>query len=493
MSEARRYVAFDLGAESGRAVVGSLAGEKLELEVMHRFPNGPVRVNDTLHWDAIRIHAELKQGLAAASAQYGESLASIGTDSWGVDFGLLDRTGALLGNPVHYRDARTNGMPEALFKIMPKKKVFQHTGIQIMQINTLYQLFSLVKGRSQLLEIAETMLPMADLQNYFLTGEKAAEFTLATTTQAYDPNASDWSYEILTPCGIPRRIMPEVVAPGSIVGQLYDHIAEECGLRPIPVVAPACHDTAAAVAAAPAEGDDWLFLSSGTWSLLGAELDAPLINDRTYQLNFTNEGGVDGTFRFLKNIMGLWLVQECKRQWAREGEDIDYGELVKLADAAPAFRGVIDPNSEDFLAPGGMPERIAAYLSRTGQTVPESKGGFVRVALESLALCYRHAVEAIQEVTDKTYRVIHVVGGGSQNRLLNQFLADATGLVVKSGPVEATAFGNCLMQAVALGDIGSLAEARRIVRASAMVETFDPSSDRGAWEEAYGRYRDLTA
>lgn len=491
MSEARRYLAFDLGAESGRAIAGTYADGKMSLDVLHRFPNGPVQVADTIFWDVLGIFRELQAGLSAYGAKYGKNLDGIGTDSWGVDFGLLGRDGQLLSNPVHYRDARTDGMPEALFKSVPRKTVYGRTGIQVMQINTLYQLYSMVKNGSPLLDLAESMLCMADLQNYFFTGEKAQEFTLATTTQMYDPNASDWATDMLQTLGLPTGILPDVVAPGSMVGNLRVPVAQACGVTSCPVIAPACHDTAAAVAAVPASGDDWLYLSSGTWSLLGAELSDPLINDSTEKANFTNEGGVDGTFRFLKNITGLWIVQECRRQWERAGQSHGYAELTQMAADAPAFKAVIDPADESFLSPGDMPSRITEFCKRTGQAAPESKGEFVRIALESLALVYRRTAATIEKLTGKSFNTLHIVGGGTQNKLLNQFAADATGLVVKTGPVEATAFGNCLMQAIAIGDIGSLAEAREVVQNSVEVDVYEPASDRGKWDDAYAKLVEL--
>jgi rhamnulokinase len=491
MISGRKYLAFDLGAESGRAIAGILDGGKMTLDVLHRFPNGPVRLLDTIYWDAPGIHRELRAGLQAYKAKYGAELAGLGTDSWGVDFGLLDRNGDLLGNPVHYRDARTDGMPEALFKIVPRKDLYARTGIQVMQLNTIYQLFALAKNDSPLLQVARSLLCMADLQNYFFTGEKAQEFSLATTTQMYDPVKNEWATDLLAQVGIPTGILPEIVAPGSVVGTLRESIAQEYGVKSCPVIAPACHDTAAAVAAVPGTGDDWLYLSSGTWSLLGAEIPEPIINDRSCALNFTNEGGVDGTYRFLKNITGLWIVQECKREWTREGVDMDYAEITRLAEEAPGLKTIINPADESFLTPGDMPRKIAAYCSKTGQAAPESKGAFVRAALESLALIYRKTLGEIESLTGKTYQTIHIVGGGSQNRLLNQFTADATGRTVKTGPVEATAFGNCLMQAIALGDVGSLAEAREIVRNSIEMETFTPAKNRSAWEDAYGRFAKL--
>lgn len=484
-----RYVAFDLGAESGRVIVGTLQDGRMELEVLHRFPNGPVQIGETLHWDVLGIHRELKTGLQAYGAKYGRDLRSIGCDSWGVDFGLLDRNGAILGNPVHYRDARTDGIPERLFREVPKKEVFRHTGIQIMQINTLYQLYSMKCNDSPILPLAETLLPIADLQHFFFTGEKAAEFSLATTTQMYDPTRKEWATDMLQTLGLPVGILPDVIAPGTVLGTLRERIAQECGVRQAGVVAPACHDTASAVAAVPAEGEDWMYLSSGTWSLLGVEVAEPILDDRSYQLNFTNEGGVDGTYRFLKNIMGLWGVQECKRQWEREGDAMDYNGIVAMAEAAAPFLTRIDPGDAAFLAPGGMPARIEAYCREHNRPVPPSKGAMVRSLFEGLAMVYRETIEQIESLTGRTYNVLHIVGGGSQNRLLNQFVADCTGKVVQAGPVEATAYGNCLMQAIALGDIGSLAEARAIVRASVECEMFEPSKERGVWDEKYAGFR----
>lgn len=484
-----RYVAFDLGAESGRVIVGSLREGRMELETLHRFPNGPVQIGETLHWDVLGIHRELKAGLQAYGAKYGRELRSLGCDSWGVDFGLLDQDGRLLTNPVHYRDARTNGIPERLFREFPKKEVFRTTGIQIMQINTLYQLYSMKCHGDPVLPLAACLLPMADLQHFFFTGEKVAEFTLATTTQLYDPSRKEWATGMLETLGLPTRILPDVVAPGTVIGTLRERIAQECGVRQTGVVAPACHDTASAVAAVPAEGEDWMYLSSGTWSLLGVERIEPIIDDHSYPLNFTNEGGVDGTYRFLKNIMGLWVVQECKRQWERDGDAMDYNEIVRIAEDAPPFATRIDPGDAAFLAPGGMPERIEAYCREHNRPVPESKGAMVRSLFEGLAMVYRETIEQIESLTGRTYNVLHVVGGGSQNHLLNQFVADCTGRVVKAGPVEATAYGNCLMQAIALGDIGSLAEARSIVRASVEVRTFEPSADRAVWDDRYAHFR----
>lgn len=487
----KKFLAFDLGAESGRAVAGILKDGKLELDVLHRFPTGAAPLGNTIYWDQPGIHRELRRGLAAYGAKYGKDLASLGSDSWGVDFGMLDKNGALVGNPVHYRDPRNDGMAEKFFSVVPKRDLMQATGIQIMNFNTIYQLYYMVNNQKHLMDITDKILLMSDLQNYFFCGEKAAEYTLASTTQMLDAYTRDWAHGIIEQAGIPSHILPEVVSPCSIVGQVTQVIAEECGVNQAPVVAPACHDTAAAIAAVPALGDDWLYLSSGTWSLLGAELTEPLINERSIELNFTNEGGVDGTIRFLKNIMGLWLIQECKRQWDREGEDLDYSTIVKLANDAKPFTAVINPNHSDFVAPIGMPARIQEFCRKTGQNVPQTKGEIVRTAMESLALIYRQTFEQIEELTGKTYNRLHIVGGGTQNKLLNQFAASAIGKQVKTGPVEGTALGNILMQALALGEIGSLAEAREILIRSCELETYEPESDRSKWNEAYAKFVEI--
>ena len=484
-----RYLAFDLGAESGRATIGSLSDGRMTLEVIHRFPNGPVQLGETLYWDEPGLFREIKAGLAAC----GGEVDSIGIDSWGVDYGLLDRNGELLGNPVHYRDSRTTGMMARVFSRLAREEIYRCTGIQFMQLNTLYQLFSAVERNRPLVEQAACMLCMADLQNYFLCGEKAQEYTLATTTQMYDANRGAWAFEMLQRLGIPTHFLPRIVQPGTVVGRLRENLARESGLKSAAVIAPAAHDTAAAVAAVPAVGDDWLYLSSGTWSLLGVELPKPLITPESCEMNFTNEGGVNGSIRFLRNIMGLWLVQECRRTWEREGNRHDYAELTRLAEQARPFAAVVDPAHGDFLQPGDMPARIADFCRRTGQTPPASKGEIVRIALEGLALAYRQTVEAIAKLTRRTYRVLHIVGGGTQNRLLNRLAADATGLLVKTGPVEATALGNCLVQAMALGHIRNLAEVREVVRRSVDIETYEPCKERGVWEEAYDKFKRICA
>jgi rhamnulokinase len=495
MAQAKRFLAFDLGAESGRAVVGLLEGDRLRLEEVHRFPNGPVRLPDGLHWDVLRLWTEIKRGLALAVQKHGADLAGVGLDTWGVDFGLLDRDGALVSNPYHYRDSRTDGMLDEAFRRVPRQEIFEQTGIQFMQLNSLYQLLAMVVGRSPALDIAETFLTMPDLFNYWLTGRKVCEFSIATTTQCYDPHRGGWAIPLLEKMGIPTHIFPEIVPPGTVLGKLLPAVAEEAcpepsrrvGVSGLQVIAPACHDTGCAVAAVPAEGADFAYISSGTWSLMGAELPEPVINEQSLAFDFTNEGGVGGTFRFLKNIAGLWLVQECRRTWAHQGEEFSYDELAQMAAQATPLQSVVDPDYPDFLKPGDMPARIRGFCEMTDQPVPQSKGAAVRCALESLALKYRWVLERLEEILGRRLEPIHIVGGGTQNWLLNQFAADATGRRVVTGPIEATAAGNVITQAMALGHIGSLEEGRQVVRNSFDVVAYEPAGE-PEWDEAYGRF-----
>ena len=487
MSKTSNYLAFDLGAESGRAVVGRFDGNKLELSTAHRFPNGPVKVLGSLYWDVLRLFSELKQGLALYRRQYGSSLDGLGLDTWGVDSALIGRNDALLGNPHHYRDPRTEGMLKAAFARVPREEIFQHTGIQFMEINSLYQLLSMRLSGDPTLEKAEALLMMPDLFNFWLTGIKACEFSDATTTQFYDPRKRDWARPLLEKLGLPTHILQQVVQPGTVLGPLLPEIGEEAGLEGAPVIAPACHDTGSAVAAVPAKGEGFAYISSGTWSLMGVEAPEPVISKDSLAFNFTNEGGVCGTFRLLKNIMGLWLVQECRRTWAQEGEELSYGELTDLAAKAPAFGPLIEPDSHDFLRPGDMPARIRAFCARTGQKTPETRGEIVRSALESLALKYRWVLEKLEIMQARPLQTIHILGGGSQNQLLCQLAADATQRLVIAGPIEATAAGNILMQAIARGHIASLAEGREVVHRSFELATYEPGSAAG-WDEAYERF-----
>jgi rhamnulokinase len=495
-------LALDLGAESGRAILGQFDGGRLHLSEVHRFTNGPVHLPDSrgkgtrLHWDILRLWSEILHGLGLA-AQRGP-LAGMGLDTWGVDFGLLDKHGVLIGNPYHYRDDRTDGMMEEAFRRVPREEIFAQTGIQFMQLNSLYQLLSMVVRGSPALEHARTFLTMPDLFNYWLTGRKVCEFTNATTTQCYNPIRKDWARPLLERLGIPTRIFPEIVPPGTRLGPLSAVVAEAAGLggsdprASIPVIAPACHDTGSAVAAVPSQNPNHIWISSGTWSLIGSTVSEPLINPQSLEFNLTNEGGVNGTFRLLKNVTGLWLVQECRRTWALQGQEYSYDDLTALAEKAAPLSAFVDPDASDFLKPGDMPARMRLYCSRTGQPVPESQGVLVRCALESLALKYRWVLERLEALLGRPMEVIHIVGGGTKNRLLNQLTANATGRPVITGPVEATAIGNLLMQAMALGEIASADEAREIVCRSFDVETFEPVQD-SAWEDAYSRFVEIMA
>jgi rhamnulokinase len=484
------YLALDLGAESGRAIVATLNGEKLTLNEVHRFGNGPVRLPDGIHWDVLRLWSEIKAGITAA-IKTGARPAAIGLDTWGVDFALLDKNGALLGNPFHYRDARTDGVVEKAFEVVSRAGIFAQTGIQFMQLNTLYQLYSMSLAKSPLFDVAATFVTIPDLFNYWLSGVLANEFSIATTTQCYNPQTCDWAKGMLAALGIPARLFGPVSQPGTVLGTLLPAVAEETGAGAIKVVAPACHDTGSAVAAVPARNQDFAWISSGTWSIMGAELRQPVLNEKALAYNFTNEGGVDGTWRLSKNIMGLWLVQECRRFWRAHGEDLSYDEITRLAAEAQPFLAVIDPDADLFFHPGEMPEKIRQFCAESGQSVPQTKGEIVRVALESLALKYRLTLGHVQELSGRRLDPIHIIGGGTKNRLLNQFTADCTGRTVITGPVEATAIGNVLVQAIALGQLGSLAEARAVVRKSFDVETYQPGNCAG-WDAAFEKLLKLT-
>ncbi len=484
---AKTYAAVDLGAESGRVIVGSLTTNSIQLHEIHRFKNGAVRLGDHLFWDVLRLWNEIKQGLYLARQYTGGSLSSIGLDTWGVDFGLLDSHDTLIGNPHQYRDSSTDGMIETAFERLPQPDIYRQTGTQFIQFNSLYQLLALVIAGSPALSIAQTFLNIPDLFNFFLTGCKANEFTISTTTQCYNPQTHDWAFEVLSALDIPHRIFGEVIPSGTVLGKLRPSVASETGLTDTLVIAGAGHDTACAIAAVPASQPDYVYISSGTWSLMGVELDQPLINEEAMQADFTNEGGADGRIRFLKNIAGLWTVQECRRQWAKTGQEFSYSKLTELAGQSPAFGSLILPTDNRFLAPDDMPAAIQSFCQDTGQPVPQDKGAIIRCALESLALEYRLTLNHLERLTGKHYPVIHVIGGGSKNTLLNQLAADATGRIVIAGPAEATAVGNILVQAKASGDIASLAEGRQLVRQS---NTYEPQPT-PAWDEAYTRYKKL--
>ncbi|MBI5878107.1 MAG: rhamnulokinase [Chloroflexi bacterium] len=484
MSRTYNALAFDLGAESGRAMLARFDGERITLAEAHRFANGGVRVRDSLHWDVLRLWVEIQRGLALAAPH---GLHSIGIDTWGVDFALLDADDALIGHPFHYRDRRTDGMVEEACRRVPRAEIFAQTGVQFIQINSLYQLLALARAQSAALANARTLLMIPDLFNFWLTSRKVSEFSIASTTQCYDPRAGGWARDLMERLGIPAHIFAEIVPPGTELGPLAPELAAEHGLLGLRVIAPACHDTASAVAAVPAAGDDFAYISSGTWSLMGIECDAPIITAQSLAHNFTNEGGAGGAFRFLKNIMGLWLVQACRRAWQSEGETLAYDDLMTLAAGAPALVSLIDPDDARFLHPINMPAAIRNFCAQSGQPAPLERGAVVRCALESLALRYRWTLERIAEMRGRKPSVIHIVGGGSQNRLLCQWTADACAVPVVAGPVEATALGNALVQLMSAGKLASLREGRELVRHSFAPQTYQPRPS-AAWDDAYGRW-----
>jgi rhamnulokinase len=486
MTATRKLLAFDLGAESGRGILGRFDGRRLQLDVIHRCPNGPVRTLDSLHWDVLGLYREMLAAMSKAAADHGGA-DSVGVDTWGVDFALLGRGDTLLGNPRHYRDPHTETVMDAAFARVPREEVFRRTGIQFMRFNTLFQLLALQRDRSPLLDAAQTLLFMPDLFHFFFTGIRVNELTDASTSQMYDPANRTWAYELVRMFGLPAHILGSIVAPGTVLGPLRPAVAGETGLNPIPVIAPASHDTGSAVAAVPAQGASWAYLSSGTWSLMGVEIPAPLINEATLRHNFTNEAGVAGTTRLLKNIMGLWLVQECRRAWERAGHAYDYDELTRLAEGATPFVSLVNPDDSSFILPPNMPTALADFCRRYGQAVPTEPGAVVRCALESLALRYRWVLERLEELVGRRLDVIHVVGGGCRNALLCQFTADACNRVVQAGPVEATAIGNVLTQAMGLGLVGSVAEAREVVRQSFEVQTYTPRRPE-EWQEPYQQF-----
>jgi rhamnulokinase len=487
MADEKRYIAVDLGAESGRVMLGIVSADppgceaspkagKIRLEEIYRFTNGPVEQNGSLHWDFSRLMSEVKTGIGKTAKESGD-IAGIGVDSWGVDFGFLDEKGKLIENPYHYRDSRTNGMIEKACELMPKREIYEHTGIQFAQYNSIYQLLSMRLANSPVLAKAKRLIFIADLVSYFLAGKPYAEYTLAGTSQLMDMQMGKWSRAIFEKMNLPIEIMPEVINPGTIVGTLTKNVAKEIGCGQIPVLAVGSHDTASAVAAVPADRKTkWAYLSSGTWSLMGVETPNAIVNDKTFAYPFTNEGGVEGTIRLLKNIMGLWLVQECKRQWQKEGEDLSYARLTELAEKAKPGQATIDVDDSQFYAPGQMPARINKYLAGTGQKPINDKGQMVRTILENLARKYAETINQLEDVVAGRIDCLHVVGGGSQNKLLNQLIANTTGKKVIAGPAEATAIGNILMQAGATGQIQDLAQGRDLVQNSFTPKEYRPQN-----------------
>lgn len=483
-----------MGAESGRVIAGHWDGRQMRLEEIHRFPNEPVQIGHGLHWDIARLWHEIQNGLAAAARIHGSRIVSIGVDTWGVDYVLLSKNSELLGQPYHYRDPRIRGVMEAAFSRVPRAGIFAETGLQFMPFNTLYQLLALQQQSPEILAAADCLLMIPDFLNWCLCGARVSEFTNASTTQLLRPDGK-WSRELIEKFNLPEKILPEIVRPGTRLEMLRDNVAARIGLKNVSVIAPATHDTGSAVAAVPTVhtgSTNWAYLSSGTWSLLGVEVQQAQTSPRVLELNLTNEGGVDNTYRLLKNIMGLWLVQQCRRAFESRGKKFDYAELMRLAAVERPLVSLVNPNDPRFINPPDMPRAIQEFCRATGQPAPESEGALIRCALESLALIYQHVLRGLEEVTGTRIEVIHIIGGGSRNDLLNQFTADACARPVLAGPVEATALGNLLMQARACGEISSLAELRTVVTHSSEVRRFEPNTANAAlWQEAHGRFAKL--
>jgi rhamnulokinase len=489
------FVAVDIGASSGRHVAGLFDGQRLLLDELYRFENGPVTANRTLYWNLLSQWQHILAGMRAAHAKHGDRVASVGVDTWGVDYALLGRNDELLGNPVCYRDSRTDGMFEHAFSTVPRDQIFAHTGLQFMQINTLYQLLAMQRANSSMLEAAETMLLMPDVFHWLLSGVKSVEMTNATTTQFFNPTKGRWATELFDQFNLPTRILGDIVQPGTKLGTLTEAVANTIGMSRIPVVAPGTHDTASAVMAVPAASQpgvrpDWCYISSGTWSLMGVEVPQPVINEKCLALNFTNEGGIGGTSRLLKNICGLWLVQECRRVWNEAGKSYSWDHLTAAATASEPLASFINPDDPGFLAPNDMPAAIREFCRRTNQPVPADEGAVIRCVLESISMQYRRVLGWLEELIGGRIETIHIVGGGANNRQLCQMAADACNRRVLAGPTEATAIGNLMMQAVAAGEVASIAEAREVIRRSFSVDEFLPRNT-DAWDPAYPRYLEI--
>ena len=483
----KAYLAFDLGAESGRAVLGWVNAGAITTDEVHRFPNRPVEHTASLRWDVSSLWREIRTTLSRLE---GVELSGIGVDAWGVDYALLDERGELLEEPYHYRDKRTDGILEQVFAKVSKEEIYGATGIQFMPINTLFQLFAAMRDTPKLLKTARTLLTIPDLFHYWLTGKAVCEFTNATTTQMVDAHARTWARDLLDKLALPAEIPAEIIEPGTVVGTVAERVAPSFALRNTPVIAPASHDTGSAVAAVVAR-DGTAFLSSGTWSLIGTELDAPLINPETLRRNFTNEGGVCGTTRFLKNVMGLWMLQCCRHSWALQDHVYDYRELMDLAEREAGFGSLVDPDDESFLHPTDMPGAIDVFCARTQQPKPLTPGAYARTVLESLAFKYRQVIDDLERFIRQPIGQIRIIGGGSKNRLLNQFTADATGRRVLAGPAEATALGNIAMQVLTTGAASSLAEVRAMVDRSFPTDIFEPR-ETDTWERHRTRFQHYT-
>ncbi len=484
----KRVLAFVLGASSGRGILAALEDGKITLKEIHRFPNNGVKVRSTLYWDVLYLFDQIKQGITNAKLDGG--FDCIGIDTWGVDFGLLDAEGNLIGNPVTYRDSRTDNIPEELFETICAEDVYKRTGIQIMNFNTLFQLYYMCKYKKGEIDRAESLLFMPELLGYFLTGVKKNEYTIASTSQMINPDTRNWDYELLEKVGIKKELLGEIVMPGEKLSKLTEEICEELGLDPVDVVAVGCHDTASAVVAVPTEVDDFVYISCGTWSLFGTELNSPVVTDEAYKSSYTNEGGYGGKIRFLTNIMGLWLIQESRRTWNRQGNDFSFNDLEKAALACEPFKCFIDPDYPEFGKPGDIPSRIQKYCEKTGQYVPQTVGEIVRCIYESLALKYYHSFLNLKKISGKDFESINIVGGGTKDPLLCQMAANACNVTVYAGPIEATALGNIAVQLIAIGEIKDLKEARKIIKNSFDTKQYEPK-EVDAWQKAYEQFKTI--
>lgn len=485
-----KFLALDYGAGSGRAMLAQV-DQTITLQELHRFYNPQIKMLKHYYWDLPYLYNELKKGLAAAGRQGHRDLSAIGVDTWGVDFGLIGKRHLFLANPITYRDNRTEGMMAEAFKVMPQEDIYRHTGIQFMSFNTIYQLLSMVREQNPLLTAAQRLLFMPDLFNYLMTGELTCEYSIASTSQLLNARTRQWEFSLIKKLGIPDHLFLPVTEPGTVIGPLLPELSAECELPAIDVIASASHDTASAVAAVPATGSNWAYLSSGTWSLIGIEIKEPIINDNSFAAGFTNEGGVQNTIRFLRNVMGMWLFEQCRAKWEKEGLQT-YEQLIAMAQTARPFIAVINPDDSRFLNPTDMPAAILSFCRDTGQTSPVDKGEMIRTIFEGLALKYRHVLEQIQKMQKIKLDVLHIVGGGSQNDLLNQFTANATGLTIIAGPVEATALGNVIVQAMAKKVIGSLQEGRELITRSFPLKIFEPQ-EAALWHEKYQAHKDIFA
>ncbi|MBQ4516862.1 MAG: rhamnulokinase [Clostridia bacterium] len=491
MANTGKVLAFDFGASSGRAMLFTFDGKKLEIEEMHRFSNDPVMINGSYHWDVLRLFFEIKKGITKTLNAGHKDIEAIGIDTWGVDYGLFDENGKLLGNPYHYRDERTNGMIDLADKKVGKKYIFDQTGIQFSFFNTLFQLMAAKEQKDSTLPMAKKLLFIPDIFNYFLTGVMKNEYTEASTSMMLNPHTKKWNKELLDKLEIPSDILCDIIEPGTVLGELSDEICEELGCPKIPVIAVGSHDTASAVASVPVIEDySYAYISTGTWALMGAELDAPSVTEHSFKYDFTNEGGVCGKIRFLKNIMGLWIIQECRRQWEREGKELSFDDLENAAWGAAPFESFIDPDYHDFATPGNMPQKIRNFCEKTGQKIPQTEGEVIRCAAQSLAMKCRMVADALEDVQGKKLEAVHMLGGGIKDTMVTSFVSNATGKRVIAGPVEATSTGNAVLQLMALGKISSLTEARTIIRDSFPIKVYEPQ-DSEEWNAAYEQFKKI--